>query len=111
MCSVWVALGRTLGCHDTLRSLDYLGPHPPSLESQPTDRPRIAMCNAVKAAARVTPLTSLQRPQACLPSGGTSHTLLLATTSQFGLARLKAIPLSSIRLAGAARARAPQNRF
>ena len=46
------------------------------------------------------PLGSMERPQACLPSGGTRHMLLLATTSQFSLAHLKAIDLKSLRLAG-----------
>ena len=62
---------------------------------------KVSCCVAVKAKARVTPLTARQRPQACLPSGGTSHQLLLATTSQFSLAHLKAISLRSLRLAGA----------
>ena len=48
----------------------------------------------------MTPLTSLQRPRACLPSGGTSHMLLLATTTQFDLAHLKSIKLDSLRLGG-----------
>ena len=48
------------------------------------------------------PLNSLQRPQACLLSGGTRHVLLLATTSsQFSLAHLKAINSKSLRLTGA----------
>lgn len=46
--------------------------------------------SAVKAEARVMPLTSLQRPQACLPAGGTSHMMLLATTAQFSMMQLKA---------------------
>ena len=65
-----------------------------------TDR-ALSPCAAVKAQARVTPLTSLHRPQACLPSGGTSHALLLASASQFGLARLRDVNLKSLRLAGA----------
>ena len=59
------------------------------------------VCSAVKAKARVTPLTPPQRPRACLPSGATRHMMLLATTSQFDLALLKAVNLGSLRLAGA----------
>ena len=56
---------------------------------------------AVKAQARVTPLTRLQRPQGCLPSGGNRHHLLLSSTSQFDLTYLKAVNSRSLRLAGA----------
>jgi hypothetical protein len=56
--------------------------------------------DAVKATALVIPLTSLQRPQKCLPAGGTSYMMLLATSSQFSLAHLKAVNVASLRLAG-----------
>ena len=58
------------------------------------------MCPAVKATALVNPLTALQRHHRCLSSGGTTHMVLLATSSQFSVAHLKAVNVASLRLAG-----------
>ena len=58
------------------------------------------VCDADKATAMVTPLSSLQRPQRCLPAGATRHMMLLAPSSHFSLAYLKAVNVASLRLAG-----------
>jgi hypothetical protein len=58
------------------------------------------VCPAVKATALATPLTARQRPHRCLSAGGTSHMVLLATSSHFSLAHLRAVNVESLRLAG-----------
>jgi hypothetical protein len=57
-------------------------------------------CPAVKATALATPLSEQQRPHRCLSAGGTSHMVLLATSSHFSLAHLRAVNVKSLRLAG-----------
>ena len=64
-------------------------------------RDAAGVCTAFKATALVTLLTSLQLPHECLPAGGTTHMMLLSTSSQHSLARLKAVNIASLRLAGA----------
>jgi hypothetical protein len=54
----------------------------------------------VKATALATPLSARQQPYRCLSAGGTSHMVLLATSSHFSLAHLRAVNVESLRLAG-----------
>ena len=61
------------------------------------------LCNAVKAAAQLTPLVlrhGVARPQRCLPARGTSHMMLLTSSSTFSTELLRAVNRRSVRLAG-----------
>ena len=61
------------------------------------------LCYAVKAAAQLTPLVlrhGVARPQRCLPARGTSHMMLLTSSSTFSTELLRAVNSRSVRLAG-----------
>jgi len=58
-------------------------------------------CDAVKAEAKATPLTTFGRPRGCMPAGAEGQKLLFASTSQVKPALFKGIDTGSLRLAGA----------